>query len=266
MALRFAALAAAAALASGSVARAGETPCWLDHGVVVVAASVGGVAGDYILDTGAAQTQMHETRAQAAGLEGEEHRGEVRLAGLSLGNRSFRVADLDARTAAFPTPIAGVIGADVLSGHVVDVTFDPCRVTIYAGRAPRFGDGAVVPLRPDRIEAVARAAVADGPRALAGEMRVSTGGDAAVRLDTRIATAADAESLAPHGPRRARLRALSFGGELFEQVSAGLIGTEDPALIGEIGPQALSRFRLRFDFPRRRLHLLDEKGPAEAGP
>src|SRR5690349_14802182 len=61
-----------AALALGlaglpAAARAGEAPCWFDGGVVVVAASVAGVAGDYILDTGSPATLLDETRAQGAG-------------------------------------------------------------------------------------------------------------------------------------------------------------------------------------------------------
>ncbi|HEX2802064.1 MAG TPA: hypothetical protein VHN73_08380, partial [Phenylobacterium sp.] len=47
---------------------------------------------------------------------------------------------LDLRTGALPTPVAGVIGADLLRPYVLDVSFSPCRVRISAkGRAPAFG-------------------------------------------------------------------------------------------------------------------------------
>ncbi|MET0274155.1 MAG: aspartyl protease family protein, partial [Phenylobacterium sp.] len=124
--LAFAALLACAA----SAARAGEAACWFENGVVVVPAEVMGVAGDYILDTGQAQTQLAETQAQSAGFEATAPTGEVRLAGQRLEGRPVAVADLDVRAGLFPTPIAGVIGADVLRGVGVDVTFAPCRVRL----------------------------------------------------------------------------------------------------------------------------------------
>ncbi|MFZ3006904.1 MAG: hypothetical protein WA047_12045, partial [Phenylobacterium sp.] len=138
--------------------------CWFEHGVVVVPASVAGVAGDYILDTGSPTTLLHETRAQMESLP-PSFRGAVRVDGLRLPDRPVMVADLDARTYAFPTPIAGVIGADVLSAYVVDVSFAPCRVRIWPpGRAPGFPADTrlAMPLRAGRP--VVTAAVADGPR------------------------------------------------------------------------------------------------------
>jgi hypothetical protein len=118
-------LLAAAVLIGAGPACAGESPCWFEEGAVVVPAVVAGAAGDYILDTGTARTQLHETRAQAEGFAASELTGDVRLAGLTLKRRPVQVQDLDARTYAFPTPIAGVIGADVLSGFVVDVSYQP---------------------------------------------------------------------------------------------------------------------------------------------
>ena len=48
-------------------------------------------------------------------------------------------ADIDVRTGLLPTPIAGVIGADVLRAYVLDVRYVPCRVALSrAGHAPRF--------------------------------------------------------------------------------------------------------------------------------
>ena len=115
-------------LLAAPAARAGEAACWLDNGVVVIAAEVGGVAGDYILDTGAPHTLLAETQAQGAGFVETELRVPVRLAGLTLPDRPVAVLDLDPRSHAFPTPIAGVIGADILADHVLDIRFAPCRV------------------------------------------------------------------------------------------------------------------------------------------
>ncbi|HEX5379217.1 MAG TPA: hypothetical protein VFW47_11615 [Phenylobacterium sp.] len=252
-----AALAVALAALTPAAARAGEVACWYERGVLVVPASIAGLAGDYILDTGAPVTQLHETKAQAAGLTEPQQRGVVRIAGVTLPDRAFAVADLDARTYAFDTPIAGVIGADILSGYIVDISFAPCRVSLHpARRAPRFAGRTIVRLQDRGGPAVARAAVSDGPRALAGPFVISTGADAAVRIGQDHASvpgAAKTEDLLPGGERRAGLRAASFAGQLFENLDGGLA----PAAVadGVIGAPLLAHWRLRFDFPRGRLLL-----------
>lgn len=243
-----------------TLVRAQSAPCWYEHGVVVVSASVAGIAGDYILDTGAPATLIHETRAQAAGFEGVELRGEVRVAGMRLADRPIRVADLDAPTFAFPTPIAGVIGADVLAGKILDIDFAPCRVAIWRpGAEPRFGADFTLPLEPERSLPTIRAAVADGPHALQGAFVVSTGLDAPVRLAQGYATTrpglSDPAALLPTGGRRARLRALSLAGELFEDLPAGLMAAETDGPLGAIGPGVLERWRVRIDFARRVFRL-----------
>ncbi|WP_312165846.1 hypothetical protein [Phenylobacterium sp.] len=251
-----AALALAVALAPAA-AQAGETACWYERGVVVAPASIAGLAGDYILDTGSPVTQLHETKAQAAGLVDPAQRGPIRIAGLTLPDRPFAVADLDARTYAFPTPIAGVIGADLLSAYVVDVSFAPCKVSIYPhGKAPRLAAGAALPLHTRDGVATAHAAVSDGPRALAGDFVVATGSDTAVRLSQDLASApgvAKPEDILPYGERRARLRAASFAGTLFENLDGGLTAETQGA--GVLGAPLLTRWRLRFDFPGGRLLL-----------
>src|SRR5512143_1729814 len=166
-------------LAAAPAAHAGETACWVDRGVLVVPAEVMGVAGDFILDTATSATQLGDTQAQGAGFTGTSLRGPVRLAGVTLADRPVQVAKLDLRTGAMPTPVAGVIGADVLKGFVVDVRFAPCRVAIHRpGRAPRLRAHAVLAIRWRGGAPVAEAAVSDGPRAWAGDFALATGSDA----------------------------------------------------------------------------------------
>ena len=105
---------------------------------------------------------------------------------------------------------------------------------------------------------VVRAAVADGPHAFAAHFAVATGADTAVRLSDALAASPSAgkpKELYPGGVLRPRLRALSFADGLSENLPAGLVGAEDPALAGQIGAPLLARYRLRFDFPRGRLLL-----------
>jgi hypothetical protein len=218
-----------------------------------------GVSGDYILDTATPHTELADSQAQTAGFAETALTGPVRLAGLTLRGRPVVVANLDLRTGALPTPIAGVIGADVLRAFVLDVSFAPCRVSIQpAARAGRFAAHASLPLRWTAGRPTARAAVADGPRAFAGGFAIATGADTAVRLSDALAAtpgAAKPKELYPYGVLRPRLRALSLAGALVENPPAGLIAAEDPALAGQIGAPLLARWRLRFDFPRGRLLL-----------
>jgi hypothetical protein len=258
-----ASLALSAALAAGvcltaAPALAGEAACWFENNVIVVSAEVMGVPGDYILDTATPHTILAESQAQTAGYVETALNGEVRLAGLTLRNRPVQVLAIDLRTGALPTPISGVIGADVLRGFVLDVDFKPCRVTL--ARAAHKGFGAHISLPMDWLadRPVVRAAVADGPHAFIGAFTPGTGADTAIRLSDAVAAAPGApkpKELYPFGVAFPRLRALSFAGRLTENLPAGLMKAEDPALAGQIGTQLLARYRLRFDFPAGKLML-----------
>jgi hypothetical protein len=240
-------------------ARAGEAACWFEGGVVVMGAEVMGVPGDYILDTASPHTQLADSQAQTAGFAETALVGEVRLAGVVARGRPVAVEALDLRTGALPTPIAGVIGADVLKDYVVDVSFAPCRVALSpAGHAPRFAASASLPMGWVAERPVVAAAVADGPRAFAGAFTPATGADTGLRLSDAVANVARAarpKELYPYGVYRPRLRAFSFAGVLAENLPSGLMKAEDPALAGQIGAPILSRWRLRFDFPNGRLLL-----------
>jgi hypothetical protein len=251
---------------------AGETACWLDNGVVVATASVGGVVGDFIVDTAAPRTILAETQAQAAGYVEPQAGGEVRLAGVRTELGSVPVTAIDARTRALPTPIAGVIGADALRSYVVDVRFAPCRLALHAfGTAPRFaGPAQVLPLGWVGQTPATVARAADGPHVLEGAFALATGSDTAVRLADDAATARGAklDDLYPFRPLRAQLRALTLGGELFELLPSGLLKSAETEPLGEIGTPVLAGYALRFDFPAGRLLLAKQKGPpaAASGP
>jgi len=251
-----------------AAAWAGEARCWFEAGVVVVPAEVMGVAGDFVFDTGESTTLLAETQAQGAGYAGTELRGRVRVAGLELEDRAVAVAPLDDRLFGLPTPVAGVLGADLLAGKVVDLSFAPCRLGIYeAGRAPRLaGAAASLPLilRGDR--AVTTAAVSDGRRAFVGDFVLGTGSDTPVRLRDDLADAPGAvkrDPLYPYGVARPRLRALSFAGDLIEQAPSGLVAKPGFDAAGEIGAPVLAAYRLRFDFLAGRLSLAKQKGPPD---
>ena len=248
-------------------ARAGETACWYEADVLVVPAEVMGVAGDYVLDTGSPRTLLAETQAQGAGYAETELNGPVRVAGLELSSQPVQVVKLDARLARLPTPVAGVIGADVLAGRVLDVEFAPCRVALRsAAEAPAFGPALALPLTWRSGRPTTTAEVFDGQRRLAGDFVVSTGADTAVRLRDDQADAPGAparEPLYPYGGVRPRLAALAFAGDRYEAQPGGLAAKGELDAVGEIGGPILSRYRLRFDFVHDRLLVDKQKGPPD---
>ncbi len=236
-------------------ALAGEVACWFENGAVVAPASIGGVAGDWLLDPSAPRTQLHDTRAAMEGLA-DGFTGEGRLAGLPLPAAPVSVVDLDSRAAGFVTPIAGVIGADLLAAFVIDLQFEPCRVRLYAGPAPRARGGQVLRLETVGGAPAVRAAIADDRRARAGLFAVDWSSQAAVRV-AGATVSPQIEGAAPAGRERApaRLRALSLDGRLYEEPTAALATDLDPALAGTLGVDLWSRWSLRLDIAGGRLTL-----------
>ncbi|HEY3697624.1 MAG TPA: hypothetical protein VGL30_18435 [Phenylobacterium sp.] len=258
VAVNAAALALVAAIAvAPATGRAAEIACVFEQGVVIVPAEVMGVAGDYIFDTGTARTQLAETQAEAAGFSETALTGEVRVAGMLRPAQPVAVVDLDARTVFLATPIAGVIGVDVLRDQVVDVSFSPCRVWIGpAATARRFAPAAEAQMGWAGGLPVVHAAVTDGVATWPGDFTPATGLGLSLRLDDRFAAAPGAakpQELYPGGVWRARLQALSFAGDVYPEVDTGLVKGEADGPAGLIGGPVLAHYRLRFDFPAGRL-------------
>lgn len=230
-------------LSAALPAQAAAVRCRLEQGVLVAPAELAGVAGDYIIDTGESRSILAETQAQTAGFEGDATTGHARFAGETSAAQPVRIADLDARTYGFATPIAGVIGADVLGAHVVDIRFEPCWIALWRpGREPAFRPAARRAIGWTEGGPTVEAAITDGSSARRVTLRLSTGLDAPLRFSAAVAAIPGA----PQG--LARLRALSLGDELVEQALSGL--ETGAASDGAIGAAVLARWRLRFDFPR----------------
>lgn len=253
------ALAVAGTAVAPAAACAAEIACVFERGVVIVPAEVMGVAGDYIFDTGTAQTQLAETQAEAAGFSATALTGEVRVAGVVRAAQPVAVVDLDARTVFLTTPIAGVIGVDVVRDQVVDVSFSPCRVWIGpAAMARPFTPAAEAPMGWAGGLPVVLASVTDGASTWPSDFTPATGLELSLRLDDRFAAAPGAakpQELYPGGVWRARLQALSFAGDLYPEVDTGLVKGPADGPAGLIGGPVLAHYRLRFDFPAGRLLL-----------
>lgn len=246
MARLAAALALAAAVAPGS-ASAGASPCRIEAGVLVAAAEVGGLVGDFIIDVGATEGVLDATAASGAGYDAASHASlRARLAGGGLAAAPFAVEPLDARTRAFPTPIAGVIGAGSLPGGVIELRGPDCRVSFT--RAPFAGTRlASLPLVPGDGPPRVWAMVSDGVSERRLRILVATG-VGGLSLDP-----ASARIEGPPGSTSAPLASLALGAARIGAAKARLIPLEGAE--ARIGADILSRYDVRLDLKRRRLDL-----------
>ena len=245
------------AVAAGG-ARAQGARCWYENGAIVVSAAAGDIADDYILDLSAPRSLLHDTRAQADGLTASEVALPLRLAGQRLGLTSFQVVSLDARTWGFATNVAGVIGADALKDRVVDIQFAPCRITVWRGRPRPFGPALRLPLRWTGAVPTLQAALADGATARAGRFAIDTA-SAGMRISAREAslsrTPAPGVDAASRSHPPARLRALSFGGVLAQNLAAGVDADIPDGVLGGVGDGVWDRYVMRVDLRRGWLEL-----------
>lgn len=252
------ALSLALPLAFAGAARAGETACWFENGAVIAPGVIADMAGDYVIDLSAPRTLLHETKAQMAGILEPERTMSVEVAGLKAAAVAVKVADLDGRGAGFVTPIAGVIGMDVLAGHSVEIDFADCRLRIdQPWRARRQ---VVFPVELVEGLPTIPAAVSDGPRALRGAFAIDTASLAMARLSTRGAVVtgkldAGKVDMGARHKAPARLRALSIGGVLAENVPAGLADDLPEGVAGALGTGLWARHRLRLDAEARTLSV-----------
>jgi hypothetical protein len=221
---------------------------------------VAGIAGDFLLDPSTPTTQLHETRAQGAGFAEPALVARARFAGLTREALPVRVVDLDSRSPGFDTPLAGVIGADLLAGQVVELTFAPCRLSIHAPGRPghRRGEQVLPLVLVDGVPAV-RAAASDGRTARAGLFAIDLSSRGLARISDRLAAlqpgrAGEDPTARYRAP--ARLRAVSVGGQLYEEAPAALAAGLDPRLTGSLGVDLWSRWRLRLDMAHATLTLI----------
>jgi hypothetical protein len=250
---RLALLALTPLLLLAPLAHAGETDCWFENGAVVAPAVIGVMAGDYVIDLSAPRTLLHNTKAEMEGILEPEITTSVQVAGLKAPAVSVKVADLDDRGAGFVTPIAGVIGMDVLAGHSIEIDFARCRLRI--DRPWRASRQVVFPVSVIEGLPTVAAGVSDGPHAFYGAFAIDTGSKAMTRLSTRDAGATGKLNPAARHKAPGRLRALSIGGVLAENVPATLADDLPEGVNGTLGTGLWARHRLRLDAQARTLSV-----------
>jgi hypothetical protein len=242
-------------LAAGA-ARAGETKCWFEHGAVVVPAAFADIAGDFILDLSAPRSQLHATIALAHGIVAATPRGDLALAGVTIGDFPMQVEDLDARGQPFVTSIAGILGADIARRFVIEIGFSPCRVTLHrrAGRPPSGTAFLTIHWIGD-VPAV-QASACDSHRCESGLFSIDTASQGVRLAGAELSRRPAGVDAASRSDPPARLRALSLGDRLFEQTPAGLMDpSPSPELAGAIGDAVWSQYDLILDARSGRLEL-----------
>ena len=250
-----------AGLLLGSIpglALAGETACRIENGVVVVPAMAAGVNGQFILATGAAQSQIDATQASEVPILTDLVTGPVVLAGRTFPSVAMSVLPLDARTKRFVIPISGVLGSDILQGLVVDLEPNPCRLRLSEpGHERRFRARTTLPVDLRGGVPFIGASIFDGKTGRRGAFRIDTGSPfpatlspAAAKLLTPAGDPPPPKSTAP-----GTVRSFSVAGAVYQNQAAGLRADIPPPALGAIGEPIWARFRMRLDYARQRLLL-----------
>jgi hypothetical protein len=250
--------------ASASPALAGETACWFENGAVVAPAALGDIAGDFVIDLSAPRTLLHLDVAQGAGFTDTALTLPVRVAGQRVQAAPVTVANLDYRAVGFSTPILGVIGADVLDRYEVTLDFAPCRLRLRSpGATSGRQDGALRVVMVGGIPTIA-AAASDGFKGLRGPFALDTASGGGVRARG----AADGPRQKPAGTLTAfslrDSRGGSRAGSLRQRLPAVVAGDLPAGVVGAIGVEVLSAYRLRLDPLALKLWLTPVAGPKAA--
>jgi len=243
--------------AGGGPAVAGQTACWFENGAVVAPAAIGDLAGDYVIDLSAPRTLLHETAAQRGGFAQTDLVLPVRVAGQQTTAAPVTVKDLDYRGVGFVTPITGVIGADILDRYVVTLDFAPCRLRLEpldtAPGMSRGEAGAAIHVVMVGGVPTILAAASNGLAGVSGPFALDTASGGGVRARG----AADRPRQKPAGT----LRGLSLGGTLRQDLPAVVAGDLPDGVVGALGVQVLSAYRLRLDPKALRLWLTPAAAP-----
>lgn len=298
-----AAVAAAQAEVRLPVAGRARLPIELASGKVHVAAELGGERVWALLDTGANMSLIEPAIADRLGLElrnpqtapdGGFRFAFTRAPALRLGAGTTAPADFvtgpyavvdrgTQRANGHPSDV--LLGADFFRAAVVEIDYPGRTLVLHAPESFRYaGDGTVLPLGfTDHGQPTVEATFAfAGLPPAAGRLLVDTG--------ARDVLVLDAGFLAEHGLSEAfagaRLATVGVGvrGEVrhrlgrLERLAVGPIvdrrvpvtapasasGPGDRA--GVLGARWLGRFRVIFDYPRRRLIVEGPTGPGEREP
>lgn len=262
---------------------------------VAVEGKVNGVPMRLVLDTGAAGSVLDEDRARSLGLKlrgsqraqgaGGEVQGSrvsdvrVGLPGVELSDQTMTTLSLSALSARTGRPMDAILGAPLFRGMAVEIDYPRRLVSLHDAASFRYeGKGTPVPIEMiDGQPYVTARLVLPGGRAIEGRFVVDTGASTALMLTAeavegaRVLDAVEktigSQALGVGGGfdvRLGRIEALELGGftlarpvTVFRSGGPGRVSAS--GTLGNIGGGVLNRFKVVFDYERRRMIL--EAGP-----
>lgn len=253
-----------------------------------------------VLDTGAGGSVLDAARADALGLEavGTQHalgsggvevgstvRGvDVALPGFQLRDQTMGTLKLGAIAAQAGLPLDGILGHPLLSRCVVEIDYPRKCASFFDPANYKYkGPGVSVPITfKANLPYVKASVVLPDGRSITGKFVIDTGASTNLILSPELIeregvsdTVGKTLTVQARGVggvteiRLARLARLELAGFSLErpvaalqQAGAGRISAE--GTLGNIGGGVLSRFKVIFDYPHRRMIL--EPGPDIALP
>jgi hypothetical protein len=247
-----------------------------------------------VVDTGSSSSAMDDALARRLGLE-QRGRHEtlgaggtqpsssvsditIELGGLSIHRRSLDTVDFGALGAQAAHPMDLVLGYELFESCVVRFDYAAGVLDVWdAARAPTRLPGVVVPMTFEEnhpyVEGTLRV---PGRAPLRGRFVIDTGSSAGLLLAPDLAAR---ENLAQAFPRTLEVVGGGVGGVVMNKVgraesfAVGALRFDRPLVIvpapgsgrvsapgtmGNIGGQLLSRCRVTFDYPRRRVRFEPE--------
>ncbi len=264
-------------------------------GIILVDAMVAGKPGWWLLDSGYEYSLLDSAVAAASGMTvspptevavpgGSVSQGWARGVNLDIGSQHF-VADsiavlpLQHLAPIVGRPIAGLLGHDFFEHYVIGIDYGGRSLALAKPEQVMVPDRAViVPVAIESGEPFVVATLwADG-RTVPAKLKLDTGSLSGLGLNgsfvaqTRLIPETwprlPVPGIAVGGGTRnfvGRLDSVGLGGVV---VPSPVVGwSEDLSRIGDagtIGAPLLSRFRITFDYPRRRILLVPADGPTGA--
>ncbi|HEX6730957.1 MAG TPA: aspartyl protease family protein [Pyrinomonadaceae bacterium] len=242
------------------------------------------------LDTGATHSLIDRRRAESLGLKSESNRQiagaggvedaaifqnvAIKLPGVELSNQTLWGLPLDTIASAHGRQMAGILGYDLFKYFVVDIDYSSNVMNLYEPGAYHYrGTGQSIPLNVQGdgeiyVRAKLQAPIGDP---IEGEFVIDTGGNRTLLLaqdfvDQHRLTQAVGKTLMVRGGgvggeiqlAMGRLKSLQLGQFVLTNPVAGFtrVGQiADASKAGNIGGGFLRRFRVIFDYSRKRMIL-----------
>ena len=284
---------AAEVRAAGSVEKAAACiPAWTGNRTIRVRGQVGTRDSVWItVDTGASSSVLDHGQAKKLGLKvegtqqsrgaggyqtgSEAHDVELRLLGFELRGRRIDTLPLENLATRSGVPVHAILGYELFSRRVVELDYAGGCMRLYDPRRYDYrGDGAVLPLEfHENHPYVAARVVLPGGRTFDGKFELDTGSSAALLLGPETA---ERERVLDSMARTRSASGMGVGGAIesrigrADRLELGPFRLEAPLTAlhppgpgrisapgtdGNIGGTILARFKVIFDYSRKRVIL-----------